>query len=111
MARNNAREKKIAHDYVASLPSTMKVTRAFIFGSAARGRMRKESDLDVIVVSRSFAPLPFLKRLQLLNRERTGLALTVPMDILGFTPEEFAGFRTHESANVRRIYRDAQQVY
>src|SRR3989338_6434791 len=100
MARKKVDARKIVRDYTAKLPSRIKGAQAFIFGSAARRQMRKDSDVDVIVLSDAFSTIPFLQRLQLLNRHRRGPALTVPMDILGYTPEEFASFRTHGSPNV-----------
>lgn len=61
-------------------------TRVILFGSVARGEVGKRSDLDLIVVLD--APGRFLDRLALVDealRERD-----VPLDVLVYTPEEFA---------------------
>ena len=106
----NSHARKIAKAYSASLFPLLTVQRALLFGSAAGNTMKKDSDLDLIILSGDFAGMSFLKRLQLLNRQRQGLALTVPMDILGFTPKEFQQFRHHASPNIRGIYSSARTV-
>ncbi len=109
-ARKNSHARKIAKAYSTSLSSLLTVHGAFLFGSAARHTMKKDSDIDLIILSRDFDGMPFLKRLQFLNRQRQGPALTVPMDILGFTPKEFQQFRTHASPNIRGIYHSARML-
>ncbi len=55
-----------------------------VFGSFARGRVRRESDLDMIAVMESH--LPFVKRLDELYGE---IAPRVGLDLLVYTPEEW----------------------
>ena len=62
--------------------------RLLVFGSWARGEQREESDIDLIVVSRDFARLGYLRRLETLGIA-AGRAL-VSVQALGYTPEEFA---------------------
>jgi hypothetical protein len=62
--------------------------RLLLFGSWARGEHREESDIDLIVVSRDFARLGYLRRLETLGIA-AGRAL-VSVQALGYTPEEFA---------------------
>ncbi|MBI4518010.1 MAG: nucleotidyltransferase domain-containing protein [Deltaproteobacteria bacterium] len=62
--------------------------RLLLFGSWARGEQREESDIDLIVVSRDFARLGDLRRLETLGiaAGRAG----VSVEAHGYTPEEFA---------------------
>jgi len=62
--------------------------RLLLFGSWARGEQREESDIDLIVVSRDFARLGDLRRLEMLGIA-AGRAL-VSVQARGYTPEEFA---------------------
>jgi hypothetical protein len=62
--------------------------RLLLFGSWARGEQREESDIDLIVVSRDFARLGDLRRLETLGIA-AGRAL-VSVQAFGYTPEEFA---------------------
>jgi len=60
--------------------------KVFIFGSAARGKMRKDSDIDVLLVGRKFAGKKFFKRAIGL---RAYWKLDRPVDFLCYTPKEF----------------------
>ncbi len=57
------------------------------FGSRARGDALEESDLDVIVVAEAFAGVPFLRRLERFFQDVDPAGA---MDVLCYTPEEFA---------------------
>jgi hypothetical protein len=45
--------------------------------------------LDLIILSDDFKKIDFLKRLEILSHARCGMSRQVPMDIIGYTPEEF----------------------
>lgn len=111
MARKSINPKKIAVDYARSIKPVFQVQGVYLFGSSARGEMRQDSDIDLIILSEDFSHIPFIERLEQLNQRRTGTALSVSMDIIGLTPEEFKDFRTNESQSLRQIYREAKRVY
>jgi len=70
------------------------IERLIIFGSFARGEDRPDSDVDMIIVSKGFAGVGFLKRpvgLRLLWRRG------VPVDMICLTPEEFEDGRRKTS--------------
>ncbi len=110
MARTTFKEKKIISAYQKSLEPYLRLDGVFVFGSTARGERTSSSDLDVIVLSRDFKKMSFMRRLRLLNRLRSGPALHVPMDIIGFTPDEFKSLKTSESPNLRRVYHEAKKM-
>ena len=110
MAGKKIDAKKIARDYARNVAKDIVIDGVMLFGSSAFGKMTPQSDIDVIILSRDFSKMPFMKRLQFLNKMRQGSALRVPMDILGLTPKEFGGFKNSESPNLRGIYRDAREI-
>ncbi len=58
-----------------------------VFGSRAKGEALTTSDLDLLVVSKRFRGVAFLKRAPALLAD---LDLRFPVDVLCYTPEEFA---------------------
>jgi predicted nucleotidyltransferase len=68
--------------------SGVKVKKIILYGSYASGKAGKDSDIDLVVVSDDFKNMDLWERLRLLGRARMGIKR--PMEILGFTEEEFA---------------------
>lgn len=97
MAKNSTKSIKIVRSYIKELKKILEIKKVIIFGSAARGEMRKDSDIDIIILSPDFKTMGFVERVAFLNRNRRGLSREVPMDILGYTPGEFDKL-TKESA-------------
>jgi len=62
------------------------IERMILFGSQARGEARRDSDVDVIVVSRRFRRKNPIDRAALLRLEWDPRR---PVDFLCYTPEEF----------------------
>jgi predicted nucleotidyltransferase len=79
----------IIKDYLQNVKEKINVKKVILFGSAARGEMHRDSDIDLIILSPDFKKMEFMKRLILLSRLRRGMKKTAPMDIFGYTPEEF----------------------
>lgn len=111
MAGKKIDARKIARDYARNIAKDIEIEGAMLFGSSALGKMTATSDIDLIILSRDFSKMPFMKRLQFLNKMRKGSALLVPMDIIGLTPKEFSGLKNSESPNLRGIYRDTLNVF
>jgi len=70
---------------IARIFAPVKPERVILFGSRARGDADERSDVDLIVVYRT--ERRFLDRLEELYRLWT---LPIGVDILAYTPEEFA---------------------
>jgi predicted nucleotidyltransferase len=81
--------------------------RVYLFGSAAREEMDELSDLDVVVIKRTSAP--FFDRLQ-------EVARLLPMglgavDLLVYTPEEFAAMQREGNAFTEMIVEEGRLIY
>lgn len=75
------------HDYVSKLDAELGIERVYLFGSTAKRIRRKNSDVDLIIVSKAFIGMPVPKREGILEnlwdyRE--------DLEALAYTPEEFA---------------------
>ena len=64
--------------------------KIILFGSRARGDELKNSDIDLIIVSRTFEGMHFTDRVSLILRIlwKTKTLPSIDMDILCYTPEE-----------------------
>lgn len=81
--------------------------RIYLFGSFARGEEDELSDLDVAVIKDT--SVPFLERLQEVGK-------LLPMDIGGvdilvYTPEEFAAMRRNGNAFAETILEEGCLIY
>ena len=81
--------------------------RIILFGSAARGEMRPDSDIDVLVVM----PEGVHRRrtAQLLYRQIRGLG--VPFDILVATPDDLDRHKDNIDLIYQSILREGREVY
>jgi predicted nucleotidyltransferase len=74
-------------EYVNQLDAEICVDQAFLYGSTAKGTRHRNSDVDLIVVSRSFAKMPEPKRWGLLQHR---WKYKEDLETLAYTPTEFA---------------------
>ena len=77
------KELKKFKDKISAKYNTQKI---IFFGSRASGKPHKDSDVDLIIVSKNFKNLSVLKRCPDLYLEWD---LDYPVDFLCYTPEEF----------------------
>lgn len=81
---------KVIKTYLAELSKIIKVERIILFGSARRGILSKDQDLDLLILSPSFAKMRDDQRFDLLYTARKSkITQSVPMDIFGLTPKEY----------------------
>ena len=64
----------------------MKVEKAYLFGSYARGKAHKESDIDLAIVSSSFSGNSFSENVAL---GKLTLGINTRIEPIGFTPKDF----------------------
>ena len=72
--------------YKNDLSKDVPVYKMIFFGSRAKGRFHKDSDIDLIIVSPKFRRLNFFKRGA---KMYDYWSLNYPVDFLCYTPEEF----------------------
>lgn len=61
-----------------------------LFGSAVSGKIDRNGDIDLLIISPSFAGMDAAHRFDLLYTARVNpLTQSVPMDIFGLTPSEY----------------------
>ncbi len=80
-----------AEDLTPALAEFLRLAGAefgILFGSRARGDHLLDSDVDLVVVGRGFAGVPWLERITALGRLWT---LPLPLEVLAYTPDEWRG--------------------
>ena len=75
------------NDYVSKLAAELGVEKAYLFGSTAKGNRRKNSDVDLIIVSKAFVGMPVPKREGILENMWD---YREDLETLAYTQEEFA---------------------
>ena len=81
--------------------------RVYLFGSAARGEEDELSDLDIVIIKRSASP--FFDRLREVGRLLPPESGAV--DVLVYTPEEFAAMRREGNAFAEMIAEEGHLIY
>lgn len=71
--------------------SGLEIAKIILFGSQTRSRTRRDSDIDIVVVSEDFRDKDIFERVQLIKEAeiKTIKKFMVPLDIITLTPEEF----------------------
>ena len=105
-APRNMYHKQIA-DLTARIIEVERPEKIILFGSYANGTATENSDVDLLVVSRSTRPRP--EREVRLTRELFGSG--VPYDLLVLTPEEMAERLRRNGPFIREILSTGQIVY
>lgn len=77
---------KQLREYKKVLSKDIPVYKMFFFGSRARGKFHRDSDIDLVIVSSKFRRLNFFRRGAKLYDYWN---LNYPVDFLCYTPEEF----------------------
>ncbi|MCD6335977.1 MAG: nucleotidyltransferase domain-containing protein [Candidatus Latescibacteria bacterium] len=100
-------DSEIIDHLVRSIVEAVHPLRILLFGSAVRGEMTPNSDIDVMVVM----PEGVHRRrtAQFLYRRIKGLG--VPFDILGATPDDLDKHKDHIGLIYRTVLREGRQIY
>jgi len=69
----------------------LEIDKIILFGSQARGHYRKESDIDLIVISKDFSGKGVFERARMLGDVEWLLMdkFLIPLDIITMSPEDF----------------------
>ncbi len=81
--------------------------RIILFGSAARGEMGPDSDIDLLVVKRG---VPHRRHLAQDIHERL-FGILVPVDVLVVTPEDIEAYRDSVATVVRPALQEGREIY
>ncbi len=100
--------KKIIDYYIGNLEREIEVEGALLFGSFAWGKPTKHSDIDLVIVSPDFKKIK--DPLQWLSRMRDKPTYQIAMDVIGYTPREFADIEKH-SAIMAKAKKDGKWIY
>ena len=73
-------------DFVRKLDAEIGIEKALLFGSTAKGIRHENSDVDLIIVSRTFENMPEPKRLGFLQHRWRYIE---DLEALAYTPSEF----------------------
>lgn len=73
-------------EFLRVVDAKIGLEKVLLFGSTARQKRRKESDIDLIIISKSFAGLTGLERGNMLLED---WSFVEELDLLLYTPEEF----------------------
>jgi predicted nucleotidyltransferase len=73
------------------IKSGIQVDSIALFGSALTGKMDKDSDIDLIIISSDFINLDLFERAKLTMKPETETLrkFKMPMDIINLSPDEF----------------------
>ncbi|MDY6875912.1 MAG: nucleotidyltransferase domain-containing protein [Chloroflexota bacterium] len=81
--------------------------KIILFGSWARGERDPQSDIDLLIIQESSLPRP--QRYAQVRRIFWGMGL--PMDILVYTPEEFARYQSVPGSFTHTVGREGKVLY
>lgn len=73
-------------DFRTELNKSIPINRMILFGSRVKGKLHRDSDIDLIIVSPEFRRLNFFKRGA---KMYDYWSLDYPVDFLCYTPKEF----------------------
>jgi len=100
-------DPRVIDRLVQTVVAAVRPLRIVLFGSAARGEMGPESDLDVFVVMPDGTHRR--KTAQRLYRQLVGLG--IPFDIVVATPEDLELHRSNPGLIYGTILREGKEVY
>lgn len=100
-------EAAVLQEIIRRIVAVAQPERIILFGSAARGELGPDSDLDFLVIK---AAVPHRRRLaQQIHGSLFGI--TVPVDIIVLTPEDIEAFGEEPGSVVAPALREGTVVY
>ena len=100
-------DRAILDEIVRRVVEVAQPDRIILFGSAARGDMGPDSDMDLLVVK---SGVPHRRRLaQEIDHSLRGIRM--PVDIVVVTPEEVEKYRDTVGPIIRPALREGKEVY
>ncbi len=107
MAQAGQKVRGIVAKYIQNLESSgIDVQKVILFGSQAKGTFKKESDIDIAVVSRDFEKMGLWEQAKHLGRAARNLPY--PIEALGFSPSQLK--KVEEGTMLDEITRNGVEV-
>lgn len=103
----NARDNKLLRTITARIAEAVCPEKIILFGSWARGERGPHSDIDLLIIQESDLSRP--QRYAQVRRLFWGMG--VPMDILVYTPEEFARYQSVPGSFTHTVAREGKVLY
>ena len=107
MGRSVARDEELLETITARIAEAIQPQKIILFGSWARGERSPHSDIDLLIIQESTLPRP--QRYAQVRRLFWGMG--IPMDILVYTPEEFARFQSVPGSFTHTVAREGKVLY
>ncbi len=92
--------------FLKILSNHIEIQEAYVFGSYVKGTWLRDSDIDLIIVSKDFENLKFIERLDLIYRLQWKHRIKPFIEAIPLTPEEFK-VKKNKSA----VLRDAKKYW
>lgn len=86
----------------------IRVERAYLFGSQARGDAHPDSDIDLLVISLDFEEMPVTAQWRAFGK--AALALMQPVEPLAFSPREVEECMEREGNFIRHILTQPETI-
>jgi len=86
--------KRYRKEALPKLVDEFNPEKVILFGSRVLGTARKDSDIDIIVISSAFARIPFLRRMPLVLKK---VPFPKHVDYICYTPEEYEKMKNESS--------------
>ena len=107
MGKPLARDEELLQTITTRIAEAIRPQRIILFGSWARGERDPHSDIDLLIIQES--DLPRTQRYAQVRRLFWGMGL--PMDILVYTPEEFARYQSVLGSFTNTVAREGRVLY
>jgi len=103
-----APSEEMLREIVRRIVAAVHPEKIILFGSAARGEMGPDSDLDLLVVKQCEHRREMAWTIQ---RQLVGAAVGIPKDILVFTPDDIARLKDTPGLIVRTALEEGRVLY
>lgn len=106
MGKAEAATVKQLKKFKSVLSRKIRVEKMILYGSRARGDALKQSDVDVLLISKDFQGIPFLERMYQSSKL---WKYKIPLEMFCYTPEEFAR-KKKENSYMKMILKEGVPV-
>ena len=107
MGRPSTKDEELIQTIATRIAEAIHPQKIILFGSWARGERGPHSDIDLLIIQESTLPRP--QRYAQVRRLFWGMGL--PMDILVYTPEEFARYQSVPGSFTHTVTHEGKVLY